>query len=670
MSVASFLIAFSGPATTCALDPSTALANYARQAWVMENGLPQNTVTAVIQSRDGFVWLGTEAGLVRFDGNSFRLFDRNASPALPDNDICCLLEATDGSMWIGTSGGLGRLLNGQIRAYSTRDGLPGNGIRGLALASDGQLWVNTDEGIVRLNGDKFLLPGKSAGQNKVLAATASGGSSFWMETTQRDESASVSWKHNIEQAGLAQDLVEFGAALSSGQMAIASKSLLLVMRGDDVFERLSMGKDLPGTRIQSLAADREGSLWIGTNGGLVRWAAGKLESLPVTDPLATASVLALMEDREGNIWVGTEADGLHILRDQRFHMLGARDGLASDATTAVVEDRGGTLWVGTQDAGLSAFTRMTRVKSRPERGLLREGLLSDVILSLAAAPHGDIWVGTPDGLNRFTASEIDASLRPTACLTILSVRCSSTPTARCGSEHGEGLRTGNPPGGQAARLRNSEATLRKPTDWAATLLAPWRAVKAAICGWRRWRAVSPACRLHFQLHDRRWTFQQRGDGASGSRRWNSADRDPGSRMGCLGWQGFFAVGGDLESTTIHAILDDTEDHLGSPPAMASRAASEKLPAIAGVRCRAGLSSARPTDCAAANRGQQPPLRMAFARWASLVRLPEGWWKWIRRTSRSTHCSARGAGAVCRRRCGSAAASARTLVEGCRRTCAL
>ena len=97
----------------------------------------------------------------------------------------------------------------------------------------------------------------------------------------------------------------------------------------------------------------QGTLWIGTNGGLVRWAAGKLDRLPVTDPLASASVLSLMEDREGNMWVGTETGGLHILRDQRFKALTVRDGLSSDNTTTVVEDRTGALWVGTSGGGLN-----------------------------------------------------------------------------------------------------------------------------------------------------------------------------------------------------------------------------------------------------------------------------------------------------------------------------
>ena len=100
-------------------------------------------------------------------------------------------------------------------------------------------------------------------------------------------------------------------------------------RGSVIVERLAAGHDIPGTRIQTLFADREGSLWIGTNGGLARLAGGKLQLFPVTDPLASASVLAVMEYDEGNLWVGRETDGLHILRDQRFRTIDVREGLSS-----------------------------------------------------------------------------------------------------------------------------------------------------------------------------------------------------------------------------------------------------------------------------------------------------------------------------------------------------
>jgi ligand-binding sensor domain-containing protein/signal transduction histidine kinase len=379
-----FLLACALP--SLALEPTTPLANYGRQSWVMENGLPQNTVQAMVQTRDGFVWLGTEVGLVRFDGNGFQVFDTNSLPALPGNDVRCLLETPDGALWIGTSEGLARWKDGVVTAFTTKDGLPGNGIKSLSLDSNDSIWIET-------------LEGEAKYKDGLLSAIHT--DCFWCP------------------------FIVGHVSLPNASWAGATTTMLTLGLSGKKETHLQIGHDLPGSRIQSLFADREGSLWIGTNAGLARWSDGKLQKLPITDSLASASVLAFMEDREGNLWVGTESDGLHILRDQRFRIVDTREGLSSDATTTVVEDSAGTLWVGTNGGGLNAIRPVRIATSETHPGdknkyvarvghpeertyTVKDGLLSDVILSLAAAPNGDLWVGTPDGLNRIRGGKIDA----------------------------------------------------------------------------------------------------------------------------------------------------------------------------------------------------------------------------------------------------------------------
>jgi ligand-binding sensor domain-containing protein/signal transduction histidine kinase len=379
----------------------------------MENGLPQNTVTALLQTQDGYLWIGTEAGLVRFDGSSFQVFDHNSDAdhrsdaehrsdaAMPGNDVCCLLEGPDGALWIGTSEGLARWQQGRLRAFTQREGLPGNGIRALAKTNNAELWAYTDQGPARLVGDKFV----AAAWNAANMAATSGSGAVWTDTAPGSAAAVNLWKRIEEQTGLQRESAEFETALGQDQRVFASRSLLVVVHGDRVVAQLRAGKDLPGTRIQSLLADRQGSLWIGMNSGLARLYAGKLQVFPAADSLGNQSVLALSQDREGNLWIGTESGGLHILRDQRLKTMGTRDGLSSDATTALVEDRAGTLWIGTQGAGLNAIPAGT---GKVRAWTSQNGLMSDVILSLATAPDGDVWVGTPDGLNRIRGNRVDA----------------------------------------------------------------------------------------------------------------------------------------------------------------------------------------------------------------------------------------------------------------------
>jgi signal transduction histidine kinase/streptogramin lyase len=499
----------------------------------MENGLPQNTVQALVQTRDGFVWAGTEVGLVRFDGNSFQVFDRNSSPALPGNDIRCLLATRDGALWIGTSEGLARWKDGVVTAFTTKDGLPGNGILDLRETKGGVLMVWTDSGLAQQAGKGFVA---------VRNVDA------WPQSA-------------IPSPGEPTDYAAFEEELPNDVVVMGDRNALRLHKGKrpgGPSIELIAGKELPGSRIQTVFADREGSLWIGTNEGLARWADGKLQRLAVTDPLATASVLSLMEDHEGNLWVGTETDGLHILRDQRFRTFGAREGLSTDGATAVVEDAAGTLWVGTNGGGLNALHRGDAGVHEAKDYTVRDGLLSDVILSLAAAPNGDLWVGTPDGLNRIRRGAI-ASYSSADGLPddfIRSLLVDGDGSLWVGTRHGLTHWTGGVPGVRMETF-TTEDGLGSDLVGAMTRDSNGELWVATLAGLSRLRNVRFA---NFTTANGLSSNVITALLARGKGRLLIGTQDHGWNL----WDGqrFSAKKGNgLEQTTIHAILSDDGGHL-------------------------------------------------------------------------------------------------------------
>jgi signal transduction histidine kinase/ligand-binding sensor domain-containing protein len=531
-----------GAAASAALEPSTPLANIGRQAWAMENGLPQNTVQALAQTKDGFLWLGTEAGLVRFDGVEFQTYDRNSAPALPGSDIRCLLAAPDGALWIGTNTGLARWKDGAVRRFTTNDGLPSDSILTFVEQPDGRVGLWTAQGPAQQAGERFeAVRNVDAYPRTALPSPG-----------------------EYPGADLFRAKMPDGTSVMGNRSALGSVRLKEAPAGVSIY--LKVGRELPGGRIQAVFADREGALWIGTNGGLVRWVKGKVERFPVTDPLATASILALMEDREGNLWVGTETGGLDVLRDQRFRTIDTRDGLTSDRITTVVEDSSGMLWAGTQEDGLNALRRDEGTAGlHAVRSLsVNNGLASNVILSLATAPNGDLWVGTPDGLNRIRGNKVDtftsADGLPDDFVRSLLIDADGSlwigtrrglthwevgKSGFGGSGSGAGMETYTRDRGLGSDLVGAMARDTSGDLWVATLAGLSRLHGSTVTNFTTANGLSSNVIT---------ALLPRGDGTlligTQDHGWDVWDGSKFSK----------AMRNGLEETTIHSILDDDEGH--------------------------------------------------------------------------------------------------------------
>ena len=413
-------------------------AQFGLASWQTEQGLPQNTVQSILQTRDGYLWLGTKEGLARFDGVRFVVFDKQNTPQLPHNQIRHLYEDRAGCLWISTPGGLAQFQHGQFTAFTTQQGLSSNNIWSVYEDRAGSLWIITPNGLNRFRDGKFTLLTTREGlsHNSIEAVLEDRSGALWVGTVDglnrfkdgtfthystsdglvssaiktlfedqqgrlwigTPEGASV-WREGrfqrpITREGLAHNSITVIAQDRAGRVWFGTPSGLHCWR-DGRITVYTTQQGLPDNRIETLKEDHAGDLWIGTPSGLARWQDGAVTTLTERDGLSSNLVRTLYEDREGSLWVGTEAGGLNLIKQKKFTTYTTRQGLSANLVRAVFEDRAGNLWVGTQE-GLNRLS-----EGRWTTFTTQDGLVSNDVLALCDDRGGNLWIGTTQGLQRF-----------------------------------------------------------------------------------------------------------------------------------------------------------------------------------------------------------------------------------------------------------------------------
>ena len=385
-------------APALALDPNRDLREFGHQVWLTENGLPQNTVQAITQTRDGYIWVGTQDGLARFDGVKFTIFGKENTPQFKSNDIGFLYEDRQANLWIATSFGLIRRQNDQFTTFTMSEGLPDNNIGPIAEDGAGNLWIATSAGLVVYRDGYFrtLTTSDGLSANVIQDVAAADDGSLLVLTSAGlqllKDGKLTEWASPQE---IRNTSITSLAAGADGRWWVGTAEGLIEIQHGEVTPR-SSNEGLKNVRVNCLRVDREGDLWIGTSGGLLRLRGDRLETLMTSDGLSSNLVLSVFEDREGSVWVGTEAGGLNILKNKKFTTLTAKDGLSSDLVKAIYQDPSGAVWIGTNGGGLTCLKN-----GRTSTFTTRDGLASDIVLSLAGDDTGDLWIGTPDGLNLY-----------------------------------------------------------------------------------------------------------------------------------------------------------------------------------------------------------------------------------------------------------------------------
>ncbi len=374
-----------------ALAADKPLTAYNRELWTTRQGLPHNQVNAIAQTADGYLWLGTWEGLVRYNGLEFHTFERANTPALHDNGIRSVRAASDGSVVVGTSrGGVSILSGTRWRHLGMDDGLAQDEIMDALQDRRGRVWVATESaGVTRLEGGRAVQFNTRTGlpSDITYGLLEDRDGTIWIATAAGLVHVRGDRLHVIgEDAGLPRAPAFHAIQLRDGDILVGTERGAYRGRAGR-FRPLS--EALPADGVPSLAQDALGNIWIGTiNNGLLRLVGGRVEAFTAPQGLPNNRVASLQVDAEGSLWAGTNS-GLLRLSDAPFTSWNRDHGLTDDYVRTLVQAPGGGIWVGT-GRGLNLW----RDNEVVERYTAADGLPGDSILSLMPSRDGSLWVGS------------------------------------------------------------------------------------------------------------------------------------------------------------------------------------------------------------------------------------------------------------------------------------
>lgn len=415
------------------------LPNYFLRSWKTDNGLPDNAVAAVLQTRDGYLWLATYGGLVRFDGIHFTVFNSAMTPGLQSDRVTSLYEDARGDLWIGHErGDLTRYHNGKFEALDVHETGVRRKITAIGADQAGDIWMLNEEGtLVRVrDGATLTLPNtdgvaEMAGNSRGKLWVASGGQLAAVENgrltmlTDTNNSRGLGyyvlgicpshdgglWVVSDGQVGkwdghaitenrgtnLVNAAVVAMVETKSGALAMGTSSDgLYLLFPDRKVLHFNHANGFPNDWIRCLAEDREGTLWVGAGSvGLIALRPGKIQTLDPPDQWQGRVPLSVAAARDGAIWVGTEGAGLYRLLDDQWKYFGTSAGLSNLFVWCVSEDSQNRMWAGTWGGGMYI--------QQGDHFVMPPGL-ENVKMPMPAilqAPGGVTWIGTASGLLRY-----------------------------------------------------------------------------------------------------------------------------------------------------------------------------------------------------------------------------------------------------------------------------
>ena len=355
------------------LSHTSVSAQYRFDSWTTDNGLPQNSVFSIQQTSDGYLWLTTFDGLVRFDGVRFAVFNKGNSKGIASNRLLALLPDGD-TLWLGTEdSGLTRYSNGQGQTFTVADGLPSNQVNSLQKDLDGSLLILTTRGLARWRDGRI--------------------------TVERQDEDFRNYKIYVSPANSRWEMDARG--LRRFQNAHSYNYGL-------PFDPLRISRDRTFNYLiyVQMLEDRDGSLWLSASGNVYRLKDGAVTTYTAKDGVPASLVRDILQDRHGQIWIATQEDGICRLNVGRFGCYNKANGLSSNYVRDIFEDREGTLWVGTNERGINRLTRqvVTPLSSA-------DGLADKNVYPLLEARDGSFWIGSFSALSHYKDGKIENFIR-------------------------------------------------------------------------------------------------------------------------------------------------------------------------------------------------------------------------------------------------------------------
>jgi signal transduction histidine kinase/ligand-binding sensor domain-containing protein len=370
-----------------------AFGQYQIDAWTADTGLPIGSANHVLQTQDGYLWLATFAGLVRYNGASFRVFNTGNSTGLRTTRFVFLFEDREGALWAATEGqGLTRYCQGTFRTYTTADGLPEDNIAAVFYDSAGHLLIDSSKGLVEWQNGRFVRshpafpsvgdPARIVHIRMASGATwfsdATGLHRYGHEGVTSTAVLHVNIKHVYEDR---DGTLWIEHERPGGERVLASYR-------DGRLHNYGKADGIPRFRSPSATEDREGALWLGlyNDGGLLRFQNGKFARFTKADGLPSDNVARVYQDREGTLWVPTDS-GLAWIRRQSVQAYTPAQGLAGGNVYPILQDRHGTIWIGSWPG----LTRLEDGRLTEVGGLAQKRI---GVMSLLEDHDGALWVGT------------------------------------------------------------------------------------------------------------------------------------------------------------------------------------------------------------------------------------------------------------------------------------